>query len=83
MSTELALTVRCRNWEYEPGICGETCGVDVTAAQADSTEWINAVLDTPEWFVVLRSCPEHGRHADPYCSLQCFERFHARHAHDH
>lgn len=76
------LVVRCKNFEDEPGICGETCGVEVTRDEASTIEWVNVVLDTsPEWFVVLRSCSEHGRHLDPYCSVVCFTSYHEQHEH--
>jgi hypothetical protein len=88
---EPLMTVRCRNFEVDPEICGLTCGVPVSLNDMNGTGWINRVLDygEGEWFVVLRSCQEHGRHADPYCSLSCFESFHQAHegrpgvAHDH
>lgn len=70
--------VRCRNWEDEPEICGQTCGVPLGE---DEVDWIDAVLNDHEWFIVLRHCVEHERHADPFCSLACFMRYHARHEH--
>lgn len=74
--------IRCKNWEEEPEICQPDCGVLVTREQADGFHWVTVMLDrNPEWFVMLRSCPEHGRHMDPYCSLTCFTRYHARHEH--
>jgi hypothetical protein len=78
----MLVTIRCRNWEAEPEICHLDCGIDVTEEEANSTAWVSIVLATsPEWFVVLRTCPEHGRHMDPYCSLGCFTRHHQRHPH--
>ena len=76
--------IRCKNWEQEPDICGETCGIEVPLAALRTNSWVNIVLDErPEWFINLRACSEHGRHADPYCSLNCFTRYHTRHDHPH
>ena len=76
------LVIRCRNHADDPETCGESCGVPVTFDEAQGTAWITAILEGyPEWFIVLRSCPEHGRHADPFCCVSCFESFHARHEH--
>lgn len=76
--------VRCKNWEDEPDVCHLDCGVPVTLGEWEDGDWIDIILDSnPEWFVMLRSCPEHGRHVDPYCSITCFERLHNRHEHPH
>ena len=76
--------IRCKNYEDEPEVCHLDCGVPVTSRDVDSGAWIDVVLDThPEWFLMLRSCSEHGRHIDPYCSVTCFERYHSRHEHPH
>ena len=84
MVMDEAVIIRCRNWEEEPEICHEDCGIDVALSEVQSGRWVTTVLDLePEWFVVFRSCPEHGRHTDPYCSLTCFTRYHARHEHAH
>lgn len=82
MTEDSIVTIRCRNWEEEPDICEYDCGIDVSPEEATSSRWIRLVMDLkPEWFIVLRSCPEHDIHWDPYCSIHCFERVHSRHEH--
>lgn len=76
------MIIRCRNWENDPDVCGEDCGVVVEDADLAGVVWIRKVIETaPEWFVTIRSCVEHGHHYDPYCSLGCFIADHASHAH--
>lgn len=77
-------TIRCKNYELDPAMCGETCGVELPLAAFRDGRWITLLLEeAPEWFVMLRSCTEHGRHADPYCSVGCFQSYHASHEHPH
>ena len=78
--------IRCRNWEEEREICHPDCGIEVPVMALRSAAWMELVLEQgPEWFIMFRSCsvPEHRRHFDPYCSITCFERYHARHEHPH
>ena len=76
--------VRCKNWLDEPEICGEYCGVAIAHDDELGSDWWDALLtERPEWLVVIRACPEHDRHIDPYCSLICFTRLHSRHEHHH